>query len=285
MQKKITTTRFAPSPTGYLHLGHAYSAIFAENTALERGGCFHLRIENIDQRRCRLEYEDSIREDLRWLGLSWEEPVRRQSEHLEDYQEALSRLERLDIIYPCFCTRREILTEIERADMAPHESLRGPEGIVYPGTCRDITSDQRESQITLGKPFALRLDVRRALSLTGKIWWTDRDNGEIIAQPELLGDVVLARKDIPTSYHLSVTVDDYLQKVNLVTRGEDLRFATHIHRLLQGLLNYTVPEYRFHRLLKGSDGRRYSKRNPSTTIRSLREAGNSSSAIREIACR
>jgi len=261
----IITTRFAPSPTGYLHLGHAYSALFAA----EKGSRFLLRIEDIDQGRCRSDYIDAIYEDLSWLGLSWEEPVRIQSQHLPDYQQALDQLSTQDLLYPCFCTRKNIQEEIERAGGAPH----GPDGQLYPGTCRHLSSNERQERIEQGIPFALRLDMDKATRKAGPLSWFDHDKGKQSASPEIFGDVVLARKDTPTSYHLSVTLDDHLQDITLVTRGEDLFEASHIHRLLQALLNLNVPTYHHHGLLVGKDGKRYAKRDKSLTLRSLRESG------------
>lgn len=263
-------TRFAPSPTGYLHLGHAYSAQFAYEAARLSGGRFLLRIEDIDQTRCRPEFEQGILEDLRWLGLRWDGAVRRQSQDLPLYEGALRRLKELGVIYPCFCTRKQIQAEIEEADRAPH----GPSGeAVYPGTCRRLTEAERKRRIEAGEPFALRLDVAAALALTGPLTWTDVRGGAIPAEPELLGDVVLARKDVPTSYHLAVTVDDHLQGVTLVTRGEDLFHATHVHRLLQALLGLRTPRYYHHNLIADSTGQRLAKRNRAVTIRHLRERG------------
>ncbi|MFT5470080.1 MAG: glutamyl-Q tRNA(Asp) synthetase [Verrucomicrobiales bacterium] len=271
-------TRFAPSPTGRLHLGHAYSALVAWDLARKNGGELLLRIEDIDTTRCRPEFIEGIYEDLAWLGLSWPEPVRVQSEHLEDYQSALSELERGDLIYPCFCTRKEIQLEIARAGAAPH----GPEGALYPGLCRRLSLDEREAKKSAGTDFALRLDVEKAQQLLGTdLTWTDQIQGEIRAEPESLGDVVLARKDIGTSYHLAVTVDDAMQGVTLVSRGEDLFHTTHIHRLLQALLELPVPLYHHHKLLKGEDGKRFAKRDLSQTLKSMREAGVSPDEIRE----
>ena len=275
-------TRFAPSPSGYLHLGNAYSAMFAEHAAREKNGQFFLRIEDIDRQRCRPEFEESIKEDLDWLGLKWEKPVHRQSDHLENYQTALNALQKMQVLYPCFCTRKDIVAEISQANRASHQTISGPFGPIYPGTCRNISVDERQFQLAAGVTYALRIDVVRALSLVNDINWIDNDRGTVAAKPEIFGDVVLARKDIPTSYHLSVTVDDNLQKIALVTRGEDLRLATHIHRLLQELLGYDVPEYRFHSLLSGKDGRQYSKRNNSITLRTLRDSGYTPTNIREI---
>ena len=262
-------TRFAPSPTGLLHLGHAHAALFAAIRAREPGGRFLLRIEDIDRARCLSEFEAALIEDLSWLGLTWETPVRRQSEHMNDYAQAIARLAADALVYPCFCTRREIAAEMIAAAAAPH----GPDGTIYPGTCRALAESERRARIAAGMPYALRLDVARASRRTGPLAWTDREKGTQTALPEIFGDVVLARKDTPTSYHLAVTVDDALQGVTLVTRGEDLFAATYVHRLLQALLDLPTPDYHHHRLLAGRDGRRFAKRDQSLTLRSLREAG------------
>ncbi len=269
-------TRFAPSPTGRLHLGHAYAALFAWHAAREAGGRFLLRIEDIDATRCRPEFAAAIEEDLAWLGLDWEKPVRRQSEHFAEYASALDTLKARGLIYPCFCTRAEIRAEIARAGAAPH----GSNGPVYPGTCRRLDDSERERRIAEGRPYALRLDVAKAIALTGPLTWFDRERGTVPADPLSLGDVVLARKETPTSYHLSVTVDDHCQGVTLVTRGEDLFAATHIHRLLQALLGFPTPTYHHHRLVTGPDGERLAKRAGAPTLRSLREAGRTPAQVR-----
>jgi len=265
-----TVTRFAPTPSGYLHLGHAYAALVAWESARAGGGRFLLRIEDIDRARCRPEFEQGLLEDLRWLGLDWDgEPVR-QSERMALYDQALDRLDRLGVLYPCFCTRRRIRAEIAHAGQAPH----GPAGeAIYPGVCRSLSPAERRWRIAAGEPFALRLDVGRALELTGPITWYDLRAGSIEAQPELLGDVVLARKDVPSSYHLAVSLDDAAQAVTLVTRGEDLFHATHIHRLLQALLGLPQPRYYHHNLIADSTGLRLAKRNRAVTLRTLRQSG------------
>ena len=260
---KREVTRFAPSPTGLLHLGHAFSALTAWR-ARGPGGNFLLRIEDIDPARCREEFVEAIFEDLAWLGLGWEAPVRRQSENMADYRRALDRLDRQGLTYPCFCTRSEIRKEIENSGRAPH----GPDGPVYPGTCRNKPARGRAET-----PHVTRLDTARASAAAGPLRRQEVGRGMIEARPERFGDVVLARKDVPTSYHLSVTVDDHLQGVTLVTRGEDLMLHTDVHRLLQGVLGYEPPAYRHHRLLTDAAGRRLSKRDRDVTIRSLREAG------------
>jgi glutamyl-Q tRNA(Asp) synthetase len=263
-------TRFAPSPSGYLHLGHAYAALVAYECAHAGGGRFLLRIEDIDRSRCRPEFEAGIYEELRWLGLGWDGPVRRQSEQLDDYRRMLERLGDLGVLYPCFCTRRQIRAEIAHAGQAPH----GPAGeTIYPGICRSLGDAERGRRIAAGEPFATRLDVAKALALTGPLVWRDVRAGSVRAEPELLGDVVLARKDVPTSYHLAVTVDDALQGVTLVTRAEDLFHATHVHRLLQALLGFAAPRYYHHNLIADSTGLRLAKRNRAVTLRTLRQSG------------
>ena len=271
-------TRFAPSPTGYLHLGHAYSAVIAATTAQDAGGRFLLRIEDIDGGRCRPQFEDAIYEDLAWLGLAWEAPVRRQSEHLGDYRKALETLQGRGLIYPCYCTRADIRAEIGRAAAAPH----GPEGAVYPGTCRALPADEREERMAAGEPHALRLDMARAVDAAGILTWCDSARGETAADPAPFGDVVLARKDTPTSYHLAVTLDDHLQGVSLVTRGEDLFAATHVHRLLQALLGLDTPGYAHHELLRDATGRRFAKRDRALTLHALRAAGHAPERLRDI---
>jgi glutamyl-Q tRNA(Asp) synthetase len=263
-----TVTRFAPSPTGYLHLGHVRSALEGWRAARRGGGRFLLRLEDIDRTRCREEYAIAILEDLAWLGLQWDGPVRKQSEHLEDYRRALDRLEGIGVLYPCFCTRREIQAEIARAGGAP----QGEAGPLYPGTCRGLTTGEAAAKRQSGVHYALRLDVARALALTGTLDWTEGGHRRR-ADPMALGDVVLARKEVPTSYHLAVTVDDAIQGVTLVTRGEDLASATHIHRVLQALLGLSTPSYRHHSLLTDASGHRLSKRDGALTIRSMRERG------------
>lgn len=274
---KMTVTRFAPSPSGYLHLGHAYSALFAERAAREAVGRFLLRIEDIDRGRCRPEFETAILDDLSWLGLAWDGPVIRQSERFAFYQEALDRLTAEELLYPCFCTRKEIQTEIAAAGNAPH----GPDGPHYPGTCRALGPAERQERIESGESYALRLDIARAGDRAGPLTFHDRDHGLFTVDPGIGGDIVLARKDTPTSYHLAVTVDDAAQGVTLVTRGEDLLLACHIHRLLQALLELPEPGYRHHPLLTGEDGKRFAKRDRSRTLRALRETGVTPLQIRE----
>lgn len=269
----MEVVRFAPSPTGYLHVGHAYSAWFSAKAA--RGGRFLLRIEDIDQGRSRPEFVSAIYEDLGWLGLTWEEPVRVQSEHFDDYSSALARLEADGLLYPCFCTRADIRNEIESAGQAP----QGPDGPLYPGTCRKLSDSKRKQGIDSGEPYALRLDMARAVARAGELQWRDRSAGEQTARPELFGDVVLARKETPTSYHLSVVVDDALQGITLVTRGTDLFGSTHVHRLLQALLDLPTPEYWHHSLMLDEHGRKMAKRDGAESIRSFREKGKSAASL------
>ena len=271
-------TRFAPSPTGLLHLGHAYSALFAFAAARTNGGRFLLRIEDIDFTRCRREFEVAILEDLAWLGIAWETPVRRQSDHLHEYGAVAEQLRVRGLLYPCFCTRKDIQREIEAAGAAPH----GPEGLLYPGLCRSLSEDERQSRIASGESFAMRLDLNRALAEAGHdLEWMDLERGPQRAQPEILGDVVLVRKDIGCSYHLAVVLDDALQGVTRITRGADLFEATHVQRLLQALLSLPTPEYHHHPLICDPNGQRLAKRDEAETLRSLRLRGVSVDEVRE----
>ncbi len=262
--------RFAPSPTGRLHLGHAYSALFTWRQAEAVGGRVLLRIEDIDRGRCRPEFEAGIFADLAWLGLEWETPVRRQSEHLDDYARALQRLEGRGLLYPCFCTRADIRREIAASPSAPH----GTDGPVYPGTCRKLSADERAARRAI-EAHALRLDVAASLDRVDAevLTWEDAEAGRQVADPASHGDVVLARKDMPTSYHLAVSVDDALQGVTLVSRGQDLFAATHVHRLLQALLGLPVPAYHHHRLITDNEGRRLASRDRATELAELRQDG------------
>lgn len=268
-------TRFAPSPSGDLHLGHAYSAKLNYEYAIKNDGEFILRIEDIDHLRCKPEYEQSIFDDLKWLGLNWSSPVRRQSEHFDNYSEALKKLEKMDLLYPCFCTRKDIRNEIEESSRAPHMKPKlGPEGIIYPGICRHLSAEQREQKIKNDIPHAMRLNMEKALTQLDKpLYWTDLKTGKQKADPAMLGDVVLARKDFPTSYHLSVVVDDDLQNITHVIRGQDLYYASHFHRLLQHLLGLRPLTYDHHPLLTTVDGNRLAKRDKSITIKSVCESG------------
>ncbi len=270
------TTRFAPSPTGFLHLGHAYSALFSAAMAEKLGGSFILRIEDIDRGRCRPHFEEAIYEDLAWLGLSWPEPVRRQSDHMADYAKALETLTKAGLLYPCFCTRKDIVRQAAESVSAPH----GPDGLLYPGRCRHLSASERQEQMSKGTPFALRLDMEKACKRVGDLTWRDLSEGERRATPQIFGDVVLARKDTPTSYHLAVTVDDHLQGIGCVTRGVDLLHATHVHRLLQALLGLDTPVYAHHRLLTDDQGRRFAKRDCAVTLREMRGEGITAEEVR-----
>lgn len=271
----MIVTRFAPSPTGFLHLGHAFAAL----TAARTGDRFLLRIEDIDQTRCRPEFEAAIMEDLAWLGLDWEKPVLRQSERFDAYRAALQKLEADGLLYPCFCTRAEIAAEVARAIEAPHDMSLGPEGPIYPGTCRHLTDAQRRERIEKGAPYALRLNAQKAADKVGALSFTEKgagpqgEHGVIAVAPLLFGDIVLARKETPASYHLSVVVDDAFQGVTLVTRGNDLFAAAHIQRVLQALLDLPAPQYAHHKLILDPNGKKFSKRDSAVTLRSLRADG------------
>lgn len=256
-------TRFAPSPNGVLHLGHAYAAMQAHDLARQLGGAFLLRIEDIDGVRSRPELVEAILADLRWLGLEWDGDVLFQSSRLAAYDAALAELKARGLIYPCFCTR----SQIAAAGAQP-----GPEGLVYPGTCRALSDGERADRMA-NEPHAWRLDVAQAQTHTGALVWHDMAAGEQAAKPELFGDVVLARKDAPASYHLAVTLDDAHQQISHVVRGRDLFLATHIHRLLQALLGLPVPLYRHHRLLAGADGRKLAKSEGAAALAGLRAQG------------
>jgi glutamyl-Q tRNA(Asp) synthetase len=275
----MIVTRFAPSPTGRLHLGHAHSALLGYRRACEAGGRFLLRIEDIDPTRCREAFVEAILEDLAWLGLAWDGEVRRQSRHMTEYRQALDRMSEAGLLYPCFCTRAEIKAEIERSGAAPH----GPDGLLYPGICRGLSDGERQARIAEGRPYALRLDMHAAIAGAGPLDWRDRRVGVRRAAPERFGDVVLGRKETPASYHLAVTVDDAIQGVTLVTRGEDLRDATDIHRLLQALLGLPTPDYEHHALIRDSEGRRFAKRDNAPTLADLRGAGRTPAEVRRLA--
>ncbi len=266
-------TRFAPSPTGYLHLGHARAALAAWQHARAANGRFLLRLEDIDPTRCRPEFADAILEDLAWLGLDWDGPVRVQSEHLPDYRAVLDTLAGGGLLYPCFCTR----ADIARAADAPH----GPDGPVYPGTCRHLGPAALAARA--GQPHALRLDMRKALAAAGPLSFLAEGKGRIACDPGRFGDVVLARRDAPASYHLCVTHDDALQGVTLVTRGEDLEAATDIHRLLQTLMGWAEPRYHHVPLVTDPAGRRLAKRDGAATLRAMRQTGMTPDAVRVLA--
>jgi glutamyl-Q tRNA(Asp) synthetase len=272
-------TRFAPSPTGRLHLGHAYSALLAHEMSRREGGLLLLRMEDIDATRCRPEYEAAILEDLAWLGLTWPTPVRRQSEHFTDYASALEKLRNIGVLYRCFLTRREIA---EEAMSAPHAPGEGGDGIIYRGPSAPMSEDEQEFRMARGDAFAWRLSMSYSQDLLGEVFarleFRERDEAtkaerSIAARPEIHGDIVLARKDMPASYHLCVVHDDALQGVTHVIRGEDLRDATHVHVLLQRLLGLPQPIYTHHHLLTDETGRRFAKRDRSLTLAALRDAG------------
>ena len=259
-------SRFAPSPTGYLHLGHAYSAWLA----WRRADIFRLRLEDIDATRCRPAFYAAIEEDLRWLGIGWQGEVRVQSAHFPEYAATLAILRERGLLYPCFCTR----ADIARAITAPHGAEQ-----IYPGTCRHLSATERAEKIAAGVPYAWRLDVKAASAQAGVPKFFEEQQGWITAQPERLGDAVLARKDTPASYHLCVVHDDALQNITHIIRGEDLFEATHMHVLLQSLLGLPTPIYAHHKLLTGPDGKRLAKRDRSQTLRELRAAGTTAASI------
>ncbi len=278
--------RFAPSPNGYLHLGHAYSALLNHDLAREFGGRLLLRIEDIDAERCRPDYEAAIYEDLRWLGISWVEPVRRQSEHFDDYAAAIAELEAQGLLYPSFESRSELnamVAELDRHGRWP----RDPDGVpIYPGRARKLTAAERMRRRAAGEPFVLRLAMDAAVARAGALTWTETgagphgQTGVVIAAPQMWGDVVLARKETPASYHLAAVLDDALQGVTDVVRGQDLFWATGIHRLIQALLGLPEPAYHHHKLILDDDGRKLSKSTESTGLRELRAAGFSPRDIR-----
>ncbi|HEV7635986.1 MAG TPA: tRNA glutamyl-Q(34) synthetase GluQRS [Bradyrhizobium sp.] len=278
--------RFAPSPNGYLHLGHAYSALLNFDSARRTGGRFLLRIEDIDPARCRPEFETAILEDIAWLGIARETPVRRQSGHLAEYREALDKLASQGLVYPSFESRAEIAKLVaEREAAAPWP--RDPDGVPrYPGAAKLLSPDQRARLLESGVPYALRLDMAAARARAGDLGWIesgegpDGEAGAVAARPEAWGDVILARKETPTSYHLSVVVDDALQGVTEVVRGQDLFWSTSVHRLLQSLLGLPQPAYRHHRLIRDGAGRKLSKSTEATGLRELRAAGATPGDIR-----
>lgn len=272
-------TRFAPSPTGRLHLGHALAAKVARDLAgKSENGVFLLRHEDIDGPRVREEFYQGIEEDLKWLGLDWDGEPLRQTSRVAAYEKALQELRERGLVYPCFCTRREIQEELAQMAGAP----QGPEGPVYPGTCLKLTNTERAEKLQSGIPHAWRLDSRKAASLAGPITFHDLRFGEIRVNPDLLGDVVLARKDIGSAYHLAVVVDDAFQEITHVTRGEDLLPSTHVHRLLQTLLGLPEPIYLHHALMLDGEGKRLAKRNDSLSIATLRESGTSQEQVRDL---
>jgi glutamyl-Q tRNA(Asp) synthetase len=280
--------RFAPSPNGYLHLGHALSALTDFDMARSLSGRFLLRIEDIDATRCRPDYEAAIYEDLAWVGIAWEEPVRRQSEHLDAYRAALEKLEAQGLIYPSFESRSEIarlVAEREAAGLWPHDPDGAP---LYPGSAKHLDGQERARRIAAGDPYALRLDMNAATARTGPLTFVEigadaqEEHETLMAHPEAWGDVVLARKETPTSYHLSVVADDALQGVTHVVRGLDLQPATSVHRVLQALLGLHAPLYHHHRLILDADGRKLSKSTRATALRELRAQGITPAEIRRM---
>jgi glutamyl-Q tRNA(Asp) synthetase len=276
--------RFAPSPNGYLHLGHACSALLNADMAKAAGGRLLLRIEDIDRTRCRPEFEQAIYEDLAWLGVSWEEPVRRQSEHLDAYRNALTRLDAMGLIYPSFESRGEVARRV-----AEHggDWPRDPDGApIYPGGATDVTVQERARRMAAGEPYALRINMAKAVGHAGDLTWKETgagpedETGLVSTAPLAWGDAVLARKDVPTSYHLSVVVDDALQGITHVVRGLDLFWSTSVHRLLQTLLGLPAPLYHHHKLILDAEGRKLSKSTESTSLRELRQAGATPADIR-----
>jgi glutamyl-Q tRNA(Asp) synthetase len=278
--------RFAPSPNGYLHLGHAFSAMLNSDLARETGGRFLLRIEDIDPTRCRSEFEDAIGDDLIWLGLCWEKPVRRQSEHFTEYRAALEKLTALGLVYPAFESRAKIARLIaEQKKQAPWP--RDPDGApLYPGTACALSPEERTRPTQSGAPYALRLDMAAACARVGQLNWVERgegpqgETGPVAANPAAWGDVIIARKETPTSYHLAVVVDDALQGVTEVVRGQDLFWSTSVHRLLQQLLGLPQPAYRHHRLVRDAAGQKLSKSTDAAGLRELRAAGVTPTEVR-----
>ncbi len=284
----MSVFRFAPSPNGYLHLGHALSALLNFDMARRTGGRLLLRIEDIDAARCRPEYEAAIYQDLAWLGIDWEQPVRRQSEHFADYRNALQRLETMRLTFPSFETRSELARLVSERESHARWP-RDPDGVpVYPGAARGMASAEREARLSRGEPYAIRLDMGAATEWAGKLHWTETgagpggESGDIVAEPAAWGDVILGRKDTPGSYHLAVVVDDALQGVTHVIRGQDLFSSTAVHRLLQALLGLSPPVYRHHRLILDADGRKLAKSTQATGLRELRAAGMTPRDIRRL---
>ncbi len=282
--------RFAPSPNGLLHLGHALSAILNHDMAKAQNGRFLLRIEDIDPTRSTPEFEAAILEDLSWLGLDWEKPVRRQSDHLDLYREALGKLIKMGVVYPAFLTRGAIKTMVETFEQRGKAWPRDPDGApLYPPEERGLSADQQQRMLASGKQHAWRLDVAKAMAVRGEpLTWQEAGSGPkgetgiITADPAAWGDVILSRADAPSSYHLSVTLDDALQGVTHVVRGQDLFHSTSVHRLLQRLLGLPEPLYHHHRLILGPDGRKLSKSNRDTGIAAFRAAGRTPQDVRAI---
>ncbi len=280
--------RFAPSPNGHLHLGHAYSALLNDDMARAASGRLLLRIEDIDVARCRPEYEAAILEDLHWLGIAWQQNVRRQSEHFDDYQAAVTKLEAMGLIYPSFESRGDIAALVAERDRQGHWP-RDPDGVpLYPGRARKMPKAERDRRRREGEPFALRRAMDAAVARAGVLTWTETglgpqgQSGVVAAAPQMWGDVVLARKEAPTSYHLAVAIDDALQGVTDVVRGQDLFWSTGIHRLLQALLGLPDPIYHHHRLILDAGGRKLSKSTLATSLRDLRASGATPADVRRM---
>ncbi|MCS4245255.1 glutamyl-Q tRNA(Asp) synthetase [Rhizobium sp. BIGb0125] len=284
LPRQNCVTRFAPSPNGPLHLGHALSAFMNADMARENQGRFLLRIEDIDQTRCTPQFEQDIYDDLSWLGLSWEQPVRRQSQHFDDYRLALEKLVAMDLAYPAFLTRGEVKAIVKASEAGGTPWPRDPDGAAhYPDSDKLRSSAERQSRLAANAPFAWRLNMQKAIAqLDEPLFWDEFGSGQhqtIKADPAQWGDVVLSRSDAPSSYHLSVVLDDALQGITDVVRGMDLYHATAIHRLLQQLLNLPAPNYRHHRLILGDDGRKLSKSEGGTGLAALRAMGKTPSDI------
>lgn len=278
MPQPILRTRFAPSPTGLMHIGNAFAALQCQQWALKHHAELLLRIEDIDFTRCRPQYTQQIIEDLQWLGLQWTGEIRKQSEQLKTYQQALQKLRSLDVVYPCFCTRKHIQQEIEQMALAPHQEDMGDN---YPRICQKLDPKIQQQRMQ-SEAFAWRLDTHKASQhLRHTIFWHDHQYQKYVVQVELLGDIVIARKDIGVSYHLAVVVDDALQGISHVIRGEDLRSSTPIHRLLQALLELPSPYYHHHALIHDHEGKRLAKRHHATTLQSLRENGTSVAILKD----
>lgn len=280
--------RFAPSPNGHLHLGHALSALLNFDMARAAGGRLLLRMEDIDTARCRPEFEAAIFEDLAWLGISWEQPVRRQSEHFARYRAALAKLDAIRMTFPSFESRAELIHLVGDRDVRERWP-RDPDGVpLYPGAARQMKEPDRQARIARGEPYAIRLDIEKAMEWVGPLRWNETgagpggERGEIAADPAAWGDVIVGRKETPTSYHLSVVIDDALQGVTHVVRGQDLFWATSVHRVLQALLDLPAPEYHHHRLVLDADGRKLSKSTAATGLRELRAQGVTPADVRRL---
>ena len=280
--------RFAPSPNGHLHLGHALSALQNFDMARAAGGRFLLRMEDIDTTRCRPEFEAAIIEDLAWLGIQWEQPVRRQSEHLDEYRAALGKLAAMRLTFPSFESRAEIAHMVGDRDVRERWP-RDPDGVpLYPGAARQMKEPDRQARMSRGDPYAIRLDMEKATEWTGPLRWSETgagpsgETGDMAAEPAAWGDVIVGRKETPTSYHLSVVIDDALQGVTHVVRGQDLFWSTSVHRVLQTLLDLPAPSYHHHRLILDADGKKLSKSTQATGLRELRAQGLTAADIRRL---